>query len=194
MTKNLFHLALTTALILLIPFGAMLFTNEVKWTHFDFVFAGALIFGTGLLFQLARKKAAGDRAYQLGTGLALAAVFLLIWVNGAVGIIGNENNPLSLTYLGVIGIVIIGSLLARFRPRGMMHALYATAIAQALVPMVALAAESPALFHEPPGVLGVFVINFCFVGLFVASALLFRRSSKHPADWSQPSARIGFAS
>jgi hypothetical protein len=40
--RNILYIALTTALILLVPLIAMQFTNEVKWTLFDFVFAGTL--------------------------------------------------------------------------------------------------------------------------------------------------------
>lgn len=175
--KNIICIALITALILLIPFVAMQFTNEVKWTRFDFVFAGTLIFGTGFLFDFVRKRAAGNRPYQIAAGLALAAVFLLIWINGAVGIIGRENNPLNLTYLGVIGIAIIGALVARLQPHGMARALFATAIAQAVVPVIALIAQPHVMFAEPPGMLGVFVLNTFFVVLFAGSGFLFRRAN-----------------
>lgn len=175
--KNIIYIALATALILLIPLVAMQFTNEVKWTLFDFVFAGTLIFGTGLLFEVARKKAAGNGAYKLAAGSALAAVFFLIWINGAVGIIGSENNPLNLLYFGVIGIAFLGALIARFRPRGMARALFAAAIAQAIIPVIALVANAQVIFTEAPGVVGVFALNSCFVILFVGSALLFRRAS-----------------
>ena len=37
----------------------------------------------------------GDAAYRTAVGVALAAAFLLIWVNGAVGIIGSENNDIA---------------------------------------------------------------------------------------------------
>ncbi len=175
--KNIIYIALTTALLLLIPLVAMRFTNEVKWTLFDFVFAGTLIFGTGLLFEVARKKAAGNGAYKLAAGAALAAVFFLIWINGAVGIIGSETNPLNLMYFGVIGIAFLGALIARFRPQGMARALFAAAIAQAIIPVIALVGNPQVISTEAPGVVGVFALNSCFVILFVGSALLFRRAS-----------------
>ncbi len=175
--KNIIYIALTTAVLLLIPFVAMQFTNEVKWTLFDFVFAGTLIFGTGLLFEVARKKAAGNGAYKLAAASGLAAVFFLIWINGAVGIIGSENNPLNLMYFGVIGIAFLGALIARFRPQGMARALFAAAIAQAIIPVIALVGNPQVIFTEAPGVVGVFALNSCFVILFVGSALLFRRAS-----------------
>src|ERR687896_2261411 len=102
--------ALATAFILLIPLLA-----EWAWTLFDFVFAGALIFGTGLTYVLVARKA-GNIAYRAAVGIALAAAFLLFWVNGAVGVIGSEDNPANVMYFGVLAIAIIGAIIARFRP------------------------------------------------------------------------------
>ena len=175
-SRNIAYIALGTAFILLIPLIAMRFTKEVSWTLFDFVFAGILIFSAGCFFEMARRKAAGNIPYKLGAGMALAAVFLLIWINGAVGFIGSENNPVNLMYAGVIGIAVVGSLIARLRPHGMVRALVATAIAQAMVPVIALLVQPHAVFGEPPGVIGVFALNLFFVVLFAGSALLFRRA------------------
>jgi hypothetical protein len=116
--RSIVYIALGTALILLIPLIAMRFTNQVKWSLFDFVFAGTLIFVTGCLFEMARRKAAGSISYKLGAGMALGAVFLLIWINGAVGIIGSENDPINLMYGGVIGIGLLASIAGRLRPSG----------------------------------------------------------------------------
>ena len=44
------------AIILLIPLIAMQFTNEVDWTPIDFVVAGVLLLGTGLIFDLVIRK------------------------------------------------------------------------------------------------------------------------------------------
>jgi hypothetical protein len=78
------------ALMLLLPWVAMQFTDEVNWSVTDFLVAGALIAGTGLAFELAAGTTA-NHAYRAAVGLALAAVFLLIWLNLAVGIIGTED-------------------------------------------------------------------------------------------------------
>lgn len=53
LNKHLGILALGTAVLLLIPFTAMQFTDEVQWTVSDFGVAGTLLFGTGLLCSLA---------------------------------------------------------------------------------------------------------------------------------------------
>jgi hypothetical protein len=80
-------------------------------------------------------------------------------------------------YFGVPIVGIIGAAVARFRPHGMARALFATALAQALVPVIALVIWNPQVTSWAPGVLRVFGLNAFFVALFVASALLFRRAS-----------------
>ncbi len=112
-------------------------------------------------------------AYRAAVGVALAAVLLLFWVNGAVGIIGNENNPANLMYGGVLVVGIIGALITRLRPHGMARTLFTMALVQALVPVITLIIW-PQIFWGAAGVLGVFVLNAFFVMLFVVSGLLFR--------------------
>jgi len=163
--------ALATAFILLIPLLA-----APAWNVFDFVFAGALIFGTGLTYELVARKA-GNIAYRAAVGVALAAAFLLVWLNGAVGIIGSEDNDANLMYGGVLAVGILGTIIARFRPHGMARALFATALAQALVAVIALI-FGLGLPWSPPGVLGVLILNGFFAALFVGSALLFRYAAR----------------
>ena len=124
--------ALAAAFILLIPL-----LTAPAWSLADFVLAGGLIFGTGLVFVLAARKA-GNSAYRAAAGVALAAAFLLVWVTGAVGIIGSEDDPANLMYFGVLGVGVVGATVARFRPHGMARALLATALAQALVAVISL--------------------------------------------------------
>ena len=170
--------ALVTALILLVPLVAMQFTEEVDWDLFDFVAMGALLFGTGLAYELVATKASPS-AYRAAIGVAIAAAFLLVWVNGAVGMIGNEANPANLMYFGVLATGIIGALIVRFQPEGMARTLFVTALAQALVPVIALVIRPPQLASwGATGVLGVFVLNTFFVMLFVISALLFRKAAR----------------
>jgi hypothetical protein len=175
-TRRLIVWTVVVALILLIPLVAMQFTSEVNWTLSDFVFAGVLLFGTGLTYELVARKAGGI-AYRAAVGVALAAAFLLVWINGAVGIIGNEDNPANLMYAGVLAVGSIGAMIARFQPQGMARALFATALAQTLVPVIALIVWRASL-DDAPGIVGVFMLNAFFVMLFVASALFFRRAAR----------------
>ena len=170
--------AFVAALILLVPLVAMRFTEEVNWDLFDFAVMGTLLFGTGLAYEVVATKAS-PIAYRTAVGVALAAALLLGWVNGAVGIIGNEANPANLIYFGVLATGIIGALIARFRPDGMARTMFATALAQFLVPVITLIAWPPQVASwGAAGVFGVFVLNAVFVLLFVASALLFRKAAR----------------
>jgi hypothetical protein len=175
--KNILLIALAAALILLVPFIAMQFTDDVTWSLIDFAFAGALLFGTGLAFELITRKA-GTIAYRAAVGLALVAAMLLVWINLAVGIIGSEDNPANMLYLGVLAILFLGALIARFRSQGMVRTLFAAALAQVLVTVIALMIwkpEVPSTVAFADGLKGVGV-NALFVVMWVGSALLFRWS------------------
>jgi hypothetical protein len=156
------------ALLLLLPLVAMQFTHEVNWTAFDFMFAAVMIGAVGIAFELT-VRATRNNAYRGALAIALAAAFLLIWINGAVGIIGDEDNPLNLLYLGVIAIAFGGMAWARFRAEGASRAMMAAAVAAAAVGLVAVVAGR----NEPPGVVGLIVLNGFFVLLFLGAARLF---------------------
>ena len=175
-TRNVYQsvagVALATAFILLIPLLA-----APAWSLADFVFAGALIFGTGLVYVLAARKA-GNIAYRAAVGVALAAAFILVWVTGAVGIIGSEDNPANLMYFGVLAVGIISAIVARFRPPGMARALFATALAQALVAAISLILGLGSSWSGPVETLA---LNGFFVALFTGSAVLFRYAGRGQA-------------
>ncbi len=175
--------AIFTVLVLLVPFIAMRFTTEVNWDTFDFIVAGVLLLTTGVAYEWIARKG-GTRAYRAAAFLAVITALLLLWVNLAVGLIGNENNPLNLLYFAVIAVEIVGVLLARFRPQSMARALYATAIAQMLVPVFALAIGRPpmATAADLLGIAGVFAISAFFAVLFAGSGLLFGRGGEKGAE------------
>lgn len=166
--------ALAMAVILLVPLLAMRITDEVAWTLSDFAIAGTLIFGTALIYVLAARKA-GNIAYRSAVGVALAAAFILIWTNSAVGIIGSEDYLANSMYGGVLAVGIAGTIVARLRPRAMANAMLATALALALVAVVALLARLGYPFSGPVEILAV---NGFFVALFAGSALLFRYAGR----------------
>ena len=174
--KAAIRLAIATGIILLLPFIAMQFTDEVVWDLADFVAAGVLLFGTGLAYELMARKG-GTVAYRAAVGIALATVFLLVWVNGAVGIIGSENNDANLMYFGVLAVGVIGAIIARLEPLGMARALFVTGLAQALVPFIALIIWKPTSWGAE-GAFGVFILNAFFVLLFVGSVWLFRNAAQ----------------
>lgn len=127
--KNILRIAIVTACLLLVPLVAMQFNDEMVWTLSDFVFAGALLFGAGLTYELVANRS-GNIAYRVAVGLAVATALILAWLNLAVGIIGSEDNPANVMYVGVLVVGAVGAIIARFRPQGMARALFATAAAQ----------------------------------------------------------------
>jgi hypothetical protein len=122
-------------------------------------------------------------AYRAAVGVALAAAFILVWLSLGVGIIGADGDPANMMYFGVLAVGIIGAIVARFRPPGMARALFATALAQALVAVIALI-FGLGLPWSPP--VEILALNGFFVSLFVGSALLFRYAARE-----QPPAGAG---
>lgn len=173
--KSVLLVAFATAALLMVPLVAMQFTEEVNWTTLDFAVAGCLLFGSGLAYVLIA-QGTNHVAGRAAACLAVAAALMLVWVNLAVGIIGSEDNPANLMYAGVIGVEIVGASIARLRPSGMSVALFATALAQALIAVVAFAGGLGAT--EPPGRGGILVLNVFFAALFAASAWLFRHTAR----------------
>lgn len=173
LTKSLLRVALATAFLLLIPLVAMQFSQEMKWDLADFILAGVLLFGTGLTYVVVSRMG-NTTSYRLGAGVAVLAGLLLIWINLAVGFLGSENNPANLLFGAVLVVASVGALVARFRPLGMSRAMFAAALTQFAVPLVA------ALIYKPEvdlGMLKVLVLNTIFSGIWAASGWLFRRAA-----------------
>ena len=171
--RSAVRIVLAAAFILLLPLLAMQITNEVVWSVGDFAVAGSLLVGTGLVYELAARKA-GNAGHRSAVGVAALAVLLLVWLSLAVGIIGVEGDPADLMYVGVIAVGIIGAIIARLQPHGMARALFAMALAQALVVVIALIAGKQ---NSPSSsVTEIVGVNTMFIALFLGSAWLFRYS------------------
>jgi len=169
----------TIAALMLLPLLAMLITDQVVWDLADFAAFGALLAGAGASCELAARKTS-NTAYRAAVGVAVVAAFILIWINLAVGIIGFEDNPANLMYGGVLAVGIVGALIVRFNPQGMARALAATALAQALVGVIALIAGLGSTGGSNganwPGAI-VFLTGF-FAALWLISAWLFRKAAR----------------
>jgi hypothetical protein len=163
------------ALLLLVPLVAMQFTHEVAWDAFDFAFFAALLLGVGGAFELV-VRVSGNLLYRAAAALALAGAFLLVWINGAVGIVGSEVDNANLLFVGVIAVGVAGACLAHFGARGMALAMVATACAQALVGVIALTARLGVMSAAwPNDVLGA---TGFFTALWLLSAWLFGRAAR----------------
>lgn len=112
--------------------------------------------------------------YRLAAGLAIVATLLIVWINLAVGIIGEPDHPANLLYAGVPAVALAGALVARFRPGGMANALLLAALAQALVGAVTLAARLGAPVTPWQSYV---VLNAILLAFWLSSARLFRRAA-----------------
>ena len=161
------------ALMLVVALVSKQFIGEPSWVGV-LAQTGALLIGIGIAVELTSRKT-GEAAYRTAVGLALCAALLLGWVNGAVGIIGSENNDANLMYGGVLVVGAIGAIIARFKPGGTARALFAMALAQTVVAVIALVGR---LGSPSSGPLEILTINGFFVALFVGSAVLFSKASR----------------
>ncbi|MBC6613256.1 hypothetical protein H8B15_20205 [Hymenobacter sp. BT507] len=109
----------------------------------------------------------------MAAGVAVAATFLLVWGNLAVGFIGSEDNPANLLYIGVLVVGFVGAIAAQLQPLVMAKAMFAEALTQFAVPFVAMMIWQPELTL---GVLWVVVLNTVFAGIWAVSGWLFRRA------------------
>ena len=107
-----------------------------------------------------------NSAYRVAVGVAVAAALLVVWMHGAVA---TEDDSPGLMFFGVLVVGIIGAIIARFRPQGMARALFATALAQALVAVIAMIAWKQ--YFE------ILILSGFFIALWIGSALLFRKAA-----------------
>lgn len=153
--------------LLLLPAIAMRFTAEVNWTAFDFVFAAGMFLAVLIPWEIAMRSSR-DPARLAGVAGALGTAFVLIWASGAVGVIGSEDNPANLIFLGVVAVAAIGAIMARFRPDGVATALYATAALQLALGVAALilglGADGGAWPIDLIGASVVFTLGWAFSG------------------------------
>jgi Kef-type K+ transport system membrane component KefB len=85
--KRLIIILTVIFILLLIPFVAMQFTNEVNWTSSDFLIMGVLLTVTGLLCEIVMRKVNSIKSRIIICAVILFVCFL-IWAELAVGIIG----------------------------------------------------------------------------------------------------------
>lgn len=152
----------------LIPLAAKLLT-DLPWTTFDFIAWGVMLLVAAGVCEVGLRLS-GSLAYRAGVVVAAGTSFLIVWSNLAVGIIGDENNPLNQIFFGVIAVAIVGAFLARFRPKGMALTMLVTAIAQFGTAFVALAHE-----HIVFAIVGVFSMGW------LLAAWLFREAARGEA-------------
>lgn len=156
----------TILVLLIIPALAMRVTSEVNWTASDFVFAAVLMGSVGLGVELT-VRATRNWAYRGAMFIAMLLAFFTIWANGAVGIIGNEDNPLNLLYFGLLLGGGLAAALVRVRARPMSWIMAAIAVGQFVIAGIAAAYGY-----------WIWIAAAVIGGAWSVSALLFDRSAR----------------
>ena len=85
--KRFTAIILSIGVLLLIPLIGMQFSNEINWSLFDFVVAGALLLGAGLTFEIVMRTIKKKQT-RLLLIIIMAAILLLTWAELAVGVFG----------------------------------------------------------------------------------------------------------
>ena len=168
-------------LLMLLPAAAMQVTSEVDWDAVDFAVFGMLLFGAAVAFEFVVRTTsavwiARPTSYRVGVGLALATAALLVIMNGAVGLIGDEGDPANLMYAGVLAIGAVGGLITRFHPLGLARTLALVAVAQLLAAALALVAGWGS--DAPSWPVGIVTATVFFTVLWLAAAALVLASSR----------------
>lgn len=171
--------AVVGLVILSIPL-AMQFTNEVQWN--EAIAYTVIMLAVGGVYELWQWLKKCNSTYRSAFVVGLMGALFIGWVNGAVGIIGSEDNPANLLYGSVFIIWLVGSLISRFKARGMTRTLLLVAVVQILIPVFALFVWPAQTTWGGAGVIGVFVLNFILAIPFVVSTLLFWRASIQKLD------------
>jgi|GEM_PF-6030682 len=118
----------------------------------------------------------GPIFYRAGAALALATSFVQIWMNLAVGIVGEPDNPVNQGFYGVVAAAAACAFTARLRPDGMVRAMLAVAAMQALLTLAVATAPSTARV-DPMGPMGVLMLSGGFVVFWLTSV-----SGSHSGD------------
>ncbi len=162
--------------LLLLAMPALL---GAPWTSSDYGFAAILFALAGGAVELGL-LASSNIAYRFGTMVAVVTAFLLIWVNAAVGFLGNEANPANALFGLVLLVALGGAVLARFTARGMAQAMAVAAVAQLLAGIVGWS-----LGWASPGANGVREVAIgtgLFCALWCISAASFARAARQSAQ------------
>lgn len=168
------------AVLLLLPAVAMRFDGSgVDWTGSDFAIAALLLGATCGAWEVARRITRRGLP-RAAVAVAVLAGFFQVWVNLAVGLVGEGSNPANLMFMGVPVVAIAGALAARFRPAGMARAMLAAAVVHLLVGAAAAIAGWGLPDDDALHVAGV---TLFFAAPWLVSAALFRAATGdvHPA-------------
>ncbi len=151
------------ALVFSLPVIASLLSSEMAWSLADFALFGSMIFGVCALYEMAM-IVSSSRAYRLGFALTLFGMFVLVFANLAVGIVGSEDNPANLAFFAIPLVGIVGALWSRLSSPGLSRTLYVMAALQVAASLLA----------PVDGITFMVLVTVVFTALWLAAAQAFR--------------------
>lgn len=160
------------AALILAPAVAGRLTDEMAWDRADFILVAIMLAAACGAWELAMRKTR-NRAYSAGAVAAAGAALLLFLVNGAVGFIGTEDNPVNLLFFGVLTLAFGGAIIVRFRAAGLARTMAVTAGTQIVAAGLALLMV--------PDVQGFLLGTAMFVPIWLLSSWLFARAAREEA-------------
>lgn len=152
--------------LLLLPAIAMRYTREVDWTAVDFMVMGLMLASVCGLFELGLRVARSN-AYVVGALCGAGTGFLIVWSNLAVGIVGNEDNPVNLLFFLVVLLAMALVAVSRLDAGRLARAMTVTATAQAATALLPLLVGE---WRVVP-ILGVFAFGWLLAGRLFAKAV-----------------------
>jgi hypothetical protein len=155
-----------SATLILLPLFGMKLADARAWEPENLPFAFVMIGAVGLAFEFALRVPPGW-TYSAGAVVAAGAGLLLTWGNLAVGFAGSEDNALNIIFFAVPAVALAGSLAVRFKAARLSTVMAGAAAAQFMAGLISL------YYGHFTGPLTV-----TFTGLWLASSLLFLRSSR----------------
>ncbi len=168
--------ALVTLGLLLIPLTVMNYTNQVNWALGDFIVMGVMLMVVGGTYVLI-SSLSPNGAFKAGIATTCLAVFLLIWISLAVGIIGDLSNIANLLYLLIFLSIGIGSWVSKLSPKGLSITMFVTSVLQLTIPLIAMSLFTLDMSMEGE-IVGMFVINSVFVILFLVAGVFFKQAQR----------------
>ena len=155
--------------LLLTPLVMMQVSDEWHWTPRGFIFAGIMIGGAGLLYEIA-ERASGSRPFRAGVAVAVVTSFLTVWAT----IVRDDGTGIGFFLL--ILAAATGGFAAWFQPAGMARAMLGVAVMQVLLGVAI--ATAPSTASTPDGGFRALLFSGAFTVLWLVSAACFRAAAK----------------
>ena len=144
----------------------------MNWTLLDYLVASVLLASTGAGYWVATRTARSIW-HHFGVIIAVCGGLLMMWVQLAVGLIGDGSHPANTMLLLVLPLGAAGALLSRFRAEGLRSCMVVVAGIQVMTGAVLLTLLGPDQFSD------IMLVTALFAGAWTTSAGFFHLAVRH---------------